>query len=538
VSTALRPNTFDGEGGRGDPAPEVRQPAGPLDGVEAALARGQELGWEQLVQELVARGPDLRFAGLDDAALEDRLCRDASAITAAMCRWLELLAELVRRRVWADQGARTPGVWLSWRLGVDGSTAREYVRVALRLRDLPAVRDRFAEGTLSYSKVRAITRVAVTTSESQLLDWADHATAHQLETIVSGLRRAQRARGDEVAAGEDPRYRQQVRTLADGTAVMTVRGPVEDILALDGQLRALGDQLARERAGPSETDEAADDDAPTGPVSEDGEPTGPWPDPEGHSSDLPDDGPRQRTTAADRVDALVHAVAVAATAEVPIDTSGLDRHTLVVEVADEHLTTPPAPDGRPDPVPVRDTSGRLRAMDRRALRRLACEAGLVGARTGRDGTPLDVGRRSRRTSAALRRALHLRDRSCTYPGCHATRHLHAHHVALWSQDGPTDLANLALLCSFHHRYVHDHDIDIEVRADGRHRFSTATAEALPTVGAPPPAATYGLPGRDTATAEALLPPGEVDLRPFDVDTAVAVLLDSYTRTDPELTVAA
>jgi hypothetical protein len=493
-----------------------------------ALARGEDLGWEQLVEELTARGPDPRFADLDDAELERRFCHDASAITAAMCRWLELLGELVRRGVWADQGAKTPGTWLSWRVGIDGSTAREYVRIALRLRDLPAVRDRFADGTLSYSKVRAITRVAVAASADQLLTWADHATAAQLETIVRGLRTVQRAQRDELPAGEDPRYRQQVRVLADGTAVMTVRGPAEEILALDEDVRALADALVADRLG----DAGGDATDPRHHTGLDG-------DAAGRASDLDDGPPPRRGTAADRVEALVHTVAAAAVAGTPVDTSGLDRHTLVVQVDARDLAVEPPHTRRPDPVAVRDPLGRLRSMDRRVLRRLACGAGVVTATVDADGAPLDVGRRRRRTTAALRRAVQLRDRCCSYPGCHATRHLHVHHVQLWSEDGPTDLANLVLVCHFHHRFVHDRGVRIEVRSDGRHRFAlTASAEALPVVGHLPGAHERGLRHGPTASAEALLPPGDVDLRPFDVDHAIAILLEASTRTDTALGVAA
>ncbi|MEX0836625.1 MAG: DUF222 domain-containing protein, partial [Nitriliruptor sp.] len=237
-------------------------------------------------------------------------------------------------------------------------------------------------------------------------------------------------------------------------------------------------------------------------------------DPAGATSDLSDHGaPPRRVTAADRVEALCHVVAAAVAADVPVDTSGLDRTTLVIQIEGRDLATPPV--AGPDPVPVRDHHDRIRAMDRRVLRRLACDAGLITAITHHDRSPLDLGRRRRRTNAALRRAVQLRDRHCTFPGCHATRHLHAHHVLEWSaDDGPTDLSNLALLCSYHHRFIHDHHWHIEVRPDGHHRYTP------------------------TGSAEALAPPGDVDLRPFDLDTAIAVLLHTYTTTGGEVGLAA
>jgi hypothetical protein len=505
--------------------PRVKEPRA-RSPIEFAIAQGHELGWEQLVTEFARRPPDPRFADVDDARLEDRLVRDASSIAAAMCRWLELLGELVRRGVWVDQGARTPGVWLSWRLGIDGSTAREYVRVALRLADLPQVRERFAAGTLSYSKVRAITRVAVAVSEELLLAWADDATAAQLERIVRGLRTTQRAQRQEQLDGGDRRFGVRLRSLADGTAELVVRGPVDDVCAIEDGLRLLAGTLAADRAGA----EGPVDGAPAGAIDPPGtaDPAAvrsSADDPAGRASDLAPETQSPRVTAADQVEALGHVVAAAVAAGVPADTSGLDRTTLVLQVEGRELATEVA-DG-PDLVPVRDAHGRIRAMDRRVLRRLACTAGVITAVLDGDGSPLDLGRRQRYTNAALRRAVQLRDRHCTFPGCHATRHLHVHHVQEWGQDGPTDLVNLVLLCSHHHRFVHDHGWTIEVRADGRHRFaSTASAEAVPRIGVLPPAVTR--PAATTASAEALGPRGTPGLRGLDLDTAITVLLHTYT----------
>ena len=81
--------------------------------------------------------------------------------------------------------------------------------------------------------------------------------------------------------------------------------------------------------------------------------------------------------------------------------------------------------------------------------------------------------------APLRRALQLRDRHCRFPGCHATRHLHAHHVIHWARGGPTNLDNLVLLCAHHHRFVHDRHWTLrEVDATaGRWSFHPPEADA-------------------------------------------------------------
>ncbi|MEX2421596.1 MAG: lysyl oxidase family protein, partial [Actinomycetota bacterium] len=104
----------------------------------------------------------------------------------------------------------------------------------------------------------------------------------------------------------------------------------------------------------------------------------------------------------------------------------------------------------------------------------------IMAVTSGAGTPLDLGRRARRPSTAQRRALLLRDRSCRFPGCESTRHLHAHHVQFWSRGGPTDLGNLVTLCTFHHRFVHDHGWRVESAAAGTFRFGPPDGSALPT----------------------------------------------------------
>ncbi len=83
----------------------------------------------------------------------------------------------------------------------------------------------------------------------------------------------------------------------------------------------------------------------------------------------------------------------------------------------------------------------------------------------RDGRPIGVGRATRTVSRRLRRALEHRDRSCAVPGCGATRGLHAHHIRHWEDGGPTELANLVLLCPFHHRAHHRGDITITGPAD-------------------------------------------------------------------------
>ncbi len=88
--------------------------------------------------------------------------------------------------------------------------------------------------------------------------------------------------------------------------------------------------------------------------------------------------------------------------------------------------------------------------------RLACNALLQGVIRDTNGTVLALGRTRRLASRAQRRALRIQDHGvCQFPGCTSTHHLDAHHVIAWSAGGPTDLANLILLCRRHHTFVHE-----------------------------------------------------------------------------------
>jgi hypothetical protein len=103
------------------------------------------------------------------------------------------------------------------------------------------------------------------------------------------------------------------------------------------------------------------------------------------------------------------------------------------------------------------------------------------------GRITEVGARTRTIPPALRRALHHRDRHCRFPGC-GIRFGHGHHIRHWAQGGPTTLSNLALLCSRHHRAVHEEGFQVERQADGELCFRRPNGEVVPEVPSPPPVA--------------------------------------------------
>jgi hypothetical protein len=108
------------------------------------------------------------------------------------------------------------------------------------------------------------------------------------------------------------------------------------------------------------------------------------------------------------------------------------------------------------------------------VRRLCCDGSLVPITEDENHNPLNVGRKHRVIPLAVRRALLARDKCCRFPGCTHERWLHAHHVEHWADGGETSLANLILLCSRHHRLLHEGGFEIKPGANGEWHFRNAS----------------------------------------------------------------
>ncbi len=153
--------------------------------------------------------------------IEAEVCTLAGQIASATCRFVQLIAELDRRGAWAEWGCRSMAHWLSWRCALGIVAAREHVRVGRALEDLPQITAEFEKGRLSYSKVRALTRVATSAREPELIEFATVATAAQLVRTIGAF---ERTRGD----AETERVRlasRRVRffTEDDGTVTLDAR---------------------------------------------------------------------------------------------------------------------------------------------------------------------------------------------------------------------------------------------------------------------------------------------------------------------------
>jgi len=95
---------------------------------------------------------------------------------------------------------------------------------------------------------------------------------------------------------------------------------------------------------------------------------------------------------------------------------------------------------------------------------------------------LNIGRKTRTVPTAIKRALMARDKRCVFPGCQHTRFVDAHHIQHWSAGGETSLDNLMLLCSQHHKLVHEGGFAIERDYQHRWFFKRPDGRAVPTCG--------------------------------------------------------
>ena len=380
--------------------------------------------------------------------LGEEIAKLSAHLDAAAARLLDLIREFDAQGGW-NTGFRSCAEWLSWRTGLDLGAAREKVRVARALGNLPRLAQALARGELSYAKVRALTRVATPQTEERLLGVGRAGTAQHVERIVRGWRRMDRRAEARDAALQHKGRALHVYQDEDGT--VTVRGRLVPevgallIKALDAARETLY-QRAR-----TQVTEAADVSAETS---------------------FPVERPTMEQRQAD---------ALALLAETALH-HGLDpgapgeRYQVVVHVDAPVLADPDHPGQS-----VLDDGVRVSAE---TSQRLACDASRVIMRHDPDGRLLEISARTRTIPPALRRALQHRDQGCRFPGCGA-RFGQGHHIRHWAHGGPTTLSNLALLCRRHHRAIHEEGYQVERQANGDLKFRHPSGWAIPYV--PPPA---------------------------------------------------
>ena len=348
------------------------------------------------------------------ADLADQITELAGHLNAANYRWLTLIAEFDQRNGWSDGRLHSCAHWLNFKCGLNLGAAREKVRVAHALEGLPKIAAAMSRGHLSYSKVRALTRVATSATEDTLLMIALHGTAHHVECLVRHYRRVeQRAELSREALQHDNRSLHYWFD-DDGSLVIKARLP-----ALAGAAFVKAIDVA------AETSEGSTDS---------------W--------------------AARRADALGQ-VAESFLQQGASSSGSADRFQVVVHVDAETLR---------EDAPGRCAIDEGPAIPAETARRLACDASLVRVVENSAGEILDVGRKTRTLPPAIRRALKFRDTCCRFPGCTHQRFVDAHHIQHWARGGKTCLDNLLTLCRLHHRLVHEGGIIIRTLPNGAYSF--------------------------------------------------------------------
>ena len=357
--------------------------------------------------------------------LDEEIASLFAEVFAVTARAIEKLAEFDRLEAYGALGFQSTAHYLNWRVGLSVSAARDHVRVARALEKLPRVREKFSAGTLSFSKVRALTRIATPENEEVYLVVANDTSASQLEKIVRACRRV---------------------TLDEARKQIDGRG-VEMGFGEDGMF------VLRARLTPEEGARLM------------------------HAVDAAVPKDQTRSWEERRADALV-ALAAGPAASVEL--------VVHVDASSEVLSAPASDAERERGGQVETPRAERVAVAHETARRLACDASVVVMEHDNDGSVLNVGRRTRQISTALRRALATRDGGCRYPGC-ANHIVDRHHVHHWADGGETKLSNLLQLCSFHHTRLHEGGFGVELGADGSASFVDAHGRAIGATAAMPAA---------------------------------------------------
>jgi hypothetical protein len=369
--------------------------------------------------------------------LEEEITTLAAHIHAAEHRFLELIAEFDRRGGWKLGGHRNCAEWLHFATGLSRGAARERVRAARALRRMPLTSEAMSRGELSFSKVRALTRV-VDDLAGTGPGAEDGADVGDPEAGAAGV--ADSAREAELLA-----YARQCPT---AEVERLVRG---------WRLTSAADEVELERRRHASRYVAV---SPQGDGESDGDASG-----TGCSCSQPP----LSGTRAERYQVVLHVDQ----ATLRGDEGGADPVGAAAETD--------AP-GDPGAGPRSHLSDGTRVSAETA-RRLGCDAAAVTVLRGSDGSVLDVGRRTRTIPPALRRALEIRDGGCRFPGC-GLRFCDSHHIVHWALGGETKLENLVLLCRHHHRGMHEGGFKVRMGRDGQPRFFDRTGWPLPNARPP------------------------------------------------------
>ena len=363
------------------------------------------------------------MTSIDD--LDRNILNLCTRINAATYELLVLIREFDERAGFLQWGLHNCAEWLAWRCDLSLTTAQEKVRVAHALKTLPAISAAFGAGELSYSKVRALTRVAHRDNEDDLLVFALRATAAHVAERCRELRMGSDASIDCAERAFANRSLRLRRDHQRGMMTISVELPMDS-----GELfeKAL--------------DKARDDEA----------------------LEIPDLADTAWSTR--QADAFVNLVTGYLEGNGK-DSAANDNYLVTIHVEQAALA---------------GQEGRS-ALPIESVKRLCCDSQSVVITENDNGEPLSIGRKSRIIPTAIARAVRARDHnSCAFPGCNNRRFLNCHHVEHWSNGGETSLDNLMLLCTKHHTLVHEGGFRIEKDFRDRWCFVRPDGIAVPDCG--------------------------------------------------------
>ncbi|XOV88800.1 MAG: DUF222 domain-containing protein [Pseudomonadota bacterium] len=389
--------------------------------------------------------------------LEDEITLIAGHINAIDFYFLDLLSEFDLQEGWCGDGIKSFAHWLNWKCGLGALESREKVRVARALRELPQTREAFRVGEISYSKVRAITRVATADNEAYLLHIARFGTAAHVEKLVRSYRRCRNLNEDRDLADL---YRSfGLYQDDDGMYVFRGRLPADEGEVIVQALQHLGDIIWRERQKAAQAVANAPGKSDLQPenvsaetFSGEEEPALPPRQPADFSS----------TTASALVRLAEHYLATGSNGATTL--AGSDRCQLLVHVNLNAANIDTKIEGG-----VALNTGRGSFLHPELVKKLACDASIRTLLEDDAGQVISIGRKSRIIPRNMAIALKQRDRGCRYPNCHQQHWTDAHHIRHWADGGETSLDNLITLCRFHHTGLHRGDYIID-KQDGEVRF--------------------------------------------------------------------
>ena len=374
--------------------------------------------------------------------LADDLEESWRAVSKCTAEFLRLLLEFDRREAYREWGLADTAQWLDAKCGISRVTAREKVRVARALSNLDLIPKSFEEGFLSYSQVRALTRYADEDNEAPLLEMAMSCPASELEVRLRAMDNGELLNandGQSTAShrltrhdgeGDRVRFRIELSREDAGVLVKALEVAKAELLECGPAVSGAGDEAALCADALMLIARRTLSGCFRGSAKEGAF----WFRPDMTEAVLDDPAPEQSGPA----------------------------HLVTVHVDEKALS---GNGGHSDlPVPV--------------VRRLLCDGALVGLVEDPDGVPLSVGRKTRTVPVGIRRALEARDRTCRYPGCNHARWLDAHHVVHWADGGEASLENLVLLCTNHHKLLHEGEFQILSRGEKGHFFARADGSPI------------------------------------------------------------